>query len=255
MFSRIRLPLRGLVALAVMCLVLVANPASAQTWDTDTLRIISMPISPGDTAMLDIYLANSVQLGGYTVRLEYDTSMIDFVSTENNDSTIVSEQLRGDFLAFSFGRPEPGVITGVGAFVSVDGLMPGGGKTARLLMYAKDYAPMDATTQLAFAPDPYFPQSFNWFSFLSGLYIYQPLQFDGAVTITCDCTNNGDFNGDGGINPQDILLLSDFVYKSWGTAERITTACPVYNGDWKISDNKAPRIAPGRFLFAGEEFL
>jgi len=190
--------------------------------------------------MLEIYIANSAQLGGYTVRFEYDTSMIDFVRTIRNDSTIVSEQLRGDFRSFNFGRPEPGVITGVGAFVREEGLMPGGGSTARVLMYARDYAPMGTSTQIAFVGDPYFPQSFNWFSLLNGLYIYQPLQFDGAVTITCDCTDHGDYNDDGVINSQDILLLCDLVYKSWGAAERIGTACPVYNGDWNCDGHINP---------------
>lgn len=61
----------------------------------------------------------------------------------------------------------------------------------------------------------------------------------GIITIlsgSCDCTDHGDCNDDGIINPVDVVYLINYALRMVGPAPHSDPACPVINrGDWDCS--------------------
>jgi len=55
----------------------------------------------------------------------------------------------------------------------------------------------------------------------------------------CDCTNFGDLNLDGNINPVDVVYVVNYVYLGHDLREQIPT-CPFENGDLDCSGNVNP---------------
>ena len=240
MFTKIRFPAVGLAILTLVPLLLTTGPVFAQEQDADTMRVLDRAIRPGDTAAVFIYLANSERLGGYTLRLVYDSSTLGVVTVSENDSTVEAVQLRGDFMMFAFGANEPEVVTGAAAFSQTNGLEAGSGNTARMRFYAKEYAPSGVTTQIAFVDHPSYPQSWNWFSSSDGLSTYQPVLIHGTVYVGCQCPNYGDYTGDGEISAQDVVFIVNRVYLGYGYPELPSATCPVDNGDWNCDGEVNP---------------
>lgn len=60
-----------------------------------------------------------------------------------------------------------------------------------------------------------------------------------SVFCACDCAGLGDLDLNGAIDPLDVTILVNFVYKGWHTRELILT-CPVENGDWDCSGTITP---------------
>jgi hypothetical protein len=52
-----------------------------------------------------------------------------------------------------------------------------------------------------------------------------------GIEQTCDCSQFGDINRDGQLNPVDVVYMVNFVYKSQDARLQIST-CPGDNGDW-----------------------
>jgi len=53
----------------------------------------------------------------------------------------------------------------------------------------------------------------------------------------CDCSRHGDINGDGHLNPVDLVQLTNFVFKHRGSTPRTDPACPAVNrGDFNCDD-------------------
>jgi len=240
MFTKIRFPAVGLAILTLVALLLTTGPVVAQESDTDTMRVMDRAIRPGDTADVFIYLANSETLGGYTLRLVYDTSMLGVVTVSESDSTVEAEQLRGDFMMFAFGTPEPEVVTGAAAFSQTNGLEAGSGNTVRVRFYAKEYAPANVMTQITFVDDPVYVYSWNWFAASDGLSQYQPVRIPGSIFVGCHCPNYGDYTGDGEIGVQDVVFIVNYVYMSYGYPELPSATCPVDNGDWNCDGEVNP---------------
>jgi|GEM_PF-5410378 len=160
----------------------LAGPAAfAQEWETDTLRVVNTSIEPGDTGDVFIYIANSEPLGGYTVRIAYDTSFIDIVTRSESDPIVEAVQLRGNLEVFSFREHQPGVMAGLAASWSPSSwLGTGRGNTIQLRFYAKEYASEGTITQITFADDP---TTYNWFTGLTGEDQYRPVRVPGFISI------------------------------------------------------------------------
>ena len=60
-----------------------------------------------------------------------------------------------------------------------------------------------------------------------------------SMEISCDCSNFGDLNLDGGINPVDVVLLVNYVYKNIDGISQIG-ACSQRNGDWNCDSSINP---------------
>ncbi len=48
----------------------------------------------------------------------------------------------------------------------------------------------------------------------------------------CNCTDLGDYDGDGNINPVDVVFMVKYVYKNDETPPVELPYCPTVNGDW-----------------------
>lgn len=165
----------------VAALIGLSSPAFA---DGDTLRVVSTSIEPGDTGSVFIYIANSEDLGGYSIRLEFDPTWISPVKKTSGNAVIESEQIRGNFSVFTFTERSPGVITGAAVpFSSTESLYPGRGVTIRLLFEARYDAPIGSVVNMVFAGDPEDPDAHNLFSELNGLYVIYPELVSGTVTV------------------------------------------------------------------------
>ena len=55
----------------------------------------------------------------------------------------------------------------------------------------------------------------------------------------CDCTGFGDLNLDGGLNPVDVVLIVNYVYKDIDDRQQIP-GCPMENGDWDCDEEVNP---------------
>ena len=230
MFLKTVWPAGRLTLLLFVPLILTANLTLAQEVFTDTVRVVNTAIAPGDTNDVFIHISNSERLGGYTLRMIYDTSKIEAVTLADN-STLFATQWRGNFLIFNFHLKEPGLIQGVATFLDFDGLESGSGNTIRLRFYAREYAPNETSTPIDFVDDPSLPDSWNWFAAFDGLSQYQPVKVSGSIYVGCDCPDYGDCNEDGVINPQDVVLIRDFVYKDFYSPLPRAASCPHQTGD------------------------
>jgi hypothetical protein len=170
-----------LIVVLPAALICLFNTAFA---DGDTLQVVSTAIEPGDTGSVFIYIANSEDLGGYTIRLEFDPTWISPVRKTPGNSVIESEQIRGNFSVFTFNERSPGVITGAAVpFSSSESLYPGRSVAIKLLFEARYDAPIGSVVSLVFASDPEEPDAHNLFSELNGLYVIYPELVSGTVTI------------------------------------------------------------------------
>ena len=67
--------------------------------------------------------------------------------------------------------------------------------------------------------------------------MYNPGQEDAnqnSIGDVCECACPGlsDWNVDGMINPVDVVLIVNYVYKVWGAPPAPISGCPALNGDW-----------------------
>jgi len=62
----------------------------------------------------------------------------------------------------------------------------------------------------------------------------------GDACDDCDCTGQGDLNNDEAINPVDVVLMVNYVYRSLDSREPLATTCAVGNGDWDCSGDINP---------------
>ncbi len=159
------------------------DPGPLPGRETDTLQILDGTISPGDTTDVIIYIVNTEQLGGYTFRFSFDTSLFEVVTETAGSAVLDAEQLRGDFSIFNIQTPEPGIAAGVLAFSQPNGLLPGGGNTIRLRLSAKPYAPPAKKSFFEFVDAPYDTNVSNWFAAFSGAYQYRPVRIPGEIKI------------------------------------------------------------------------
>ena len=240
MSAQVRFSIGKLSVVLLVLLFLSAVPAAAQERVTDTLRVVGAAISPGDTGTVFVYIANSESLGGYTVRIAYDTSLIEVVTSPQVDSNVMAVQLRKKGTVCAFGRRSYGAVTGIGAYFSPNMLPAGSGNTVQLQFYAKPYAPRDTIAALTLADDPNFPQSFNWFTPPSGLGIYRPTRVSGSIWVGCDCAGLGDGNSDGQITSQEVIAMVNRVFRSYPDRMRELSRCPLQNGDWNCDGHLNP---------------
>jgi len=189
--------------LFVLGALLMRDAAQAQERLTDTLRVVDALINPGDTGNVYIYIANSEQLGGYTLRIAYDTSVLEVVTLSESDPIVPAVQLWGDFRIFLFQMPEPGVVAGTAAFVDPVGLEVGSRNEIQLPFYVKEYAELGANTQIVFENAPFDTNASNWFSAFSGLYQYRPTRIPGTITfgLVVNCPDDITVGCDESIDP------------------------------------------------------
>ncbi len=148
------------------------------------MRVVSTSIERGDTGSVFIYIANTEELGGYTIRLEFDTTLINVIRKAPNKPVVEAEQLRGNFSTFAFANRSGGVVTGVAIpFSPSESLYPGHGVTIKLLFEARYDAPVGSVASIAFVNDPDEPNAYNMFSELNGLYSIRPVLVHGTVTL------------------------------------------------------------------------
>ncbi len=207
-----------LFALTVGAVVLGWAPcADAQTpSDVDTIRVVNTSVVIGDTFDVTFYLRNVDTLGGWTWRVEYDTSLIEPLTDTAGLGVNVelATCLRGTlpppggdvdpldsiytWETFSGGVPDPGVVT----FVALDQtitrtggagtpyidpppasvLRPGGGNLMRMKWLSKPYA-TPQTTSINLEEDPQNPTSHNTVTDWRLLIFKRPVLIDGAITL------------------------------------------------------------------------
>jgi len=76
----------------------------------------------------------------------------------------------------------------------------------------------------------------------------------GTANSECDCTDHCDVNIAGGINPTDVVILVNHVYKSEDTRDQILT-CSGDNGDWNCDGQVNPTdvVLIVNFVYKGLE--
>ncbi len=225
----------------VFFILLSVSPVSAEEWATDTLRLVEVNAYPGENFIIPVYIANSLVLGGYTIRFTYDTALVEPITIAPDNPAMAVVPLRGSFSIFNFELAEPGVIAGVAViFSSGTGMEIGSGTAVELPFRAKSYALEGSVSPLTFIPHPDSPNSSNWFSDITGLIAYEPTRLGGSVWIGCICAEMGDADSDGGVNPVDVVLMTNYIYKGFLTTPIKQSSCPVNNGDFNCDGRLNP---------------
>jgi hypothetical protein len=62
----------------------------------------------------------------------------------------------------------------------------------------------------------------------------------GDVCDDCDCSELGDWDGNGNCDPLDVGYIVAYVYKSWGSLPPPIDNCPEVHGDWDCSGSLNP---------------
>lgn len=62
----------------------------------------------------------------------------------------------------------------------------------------------------------------------------------GAANLTCACPDFCDLNLDESINPLDVIILINHVYKTFDSREVMPASCPNENGDWDCNGGVTP---------------
>jgi|GEM_PF-1210649 len=188
-----------------LCVFLVAlgTTVRAQEYQTDTLQVVDATIQAGDTGAVFIYLVNSEILGGYSLRIRFDTAVLGVVTVPGDDSTAEATQLRGNFSLFGAGVPEAGVVSLLTAFPEdgpgmvkdpetgiVWGLDIGRGNTIQFRFYVHAGIAEGTTTDIVFEDAPFDTNAYNWFAHWQGLFQYRPIRVPGTITVGEGPTNN-----------------------------------------------------------------
>ncbi len=184
---------------ALVAVALGASAAQAQSErDTDTLMVVDTEIPVGDTNAVFIYLVNATPIGGYTLRLEYDHSVIQVVTVSpDNDSTIAPIQLErnageGTFEQFYGGHPEDSIVTIVAlpGFAEAYALPAGRGNAVQFEFYAQPDVTAGTTTEIRFVDADFDTNAFNWFVEEDASSQYRPTRVTGTITIGGESSNN-----------------------------------------------------------------
>ncbi len=61
-----------------------------------------------------------------------------------------------------------------------------------------------------------------------------------AGPFGCECEGFGDLNLDGGINPVDVVLIVNYVYKNFDSIVQLSQLCPATNGDYNCDNQINP---------------
>jgi hypothetical protein len=207
---------------------LMVSPAWCQTPSTlDTMRIVVAAALPGDTVAVDLYLRNVDTLGGYTVRLRYDPSLIEpltdttIIRTDTSIS-VAAQQLRGTpFESFGGIVRSPGEMVLAAFDLSPASqplgtyFLPGRGVAARFRWRVLPSATPQVTS-IYFENDSVFPQSFNTMADISGLIFKRPVLIPGSLTIlTCGCPYEGDVNNNGiSYELGDVVSLISYTFEN-----------------------------------------
>lgn len=165
--------------------------AEAQTPSTvDTMRIVSQTVSLNDTFDLDIYFRNVDTLGGWTIRLVFDSTLIqpllDTVGANRQFSDF--QMLRGTAeLSDVFGGSSTDTVATM-TYIDFNQnpstlFFPGAGVTVRTKWRVLPTATAQ-TTVINFRQDPAFPSSHNTFSDYRAIIFKRPTLVSGAITIT-----------------------------------------------------------------------
>ena len=167
-----------------MALLFCNSVCFAQGRLTDTLRIMPATISYSDTGWVPISIVNSEILGGYTVRLAFDTALLEVIRNSASDPTVRAVQVRGNFAVFRFGTPEPGVVAGVAISLNPQQRLAIGREIAiRLPFRSREGVQAGRKAQLAFIDAPFDTNASNWFAVLDGSHQYRPIRVPGLVSI------------------------------------------------------------------------
>lgn len=211
----------------VVCaaLLFITRPAVAQVPSIDdTIRVVDAAGGVGDTVMVDFYIRNVDTLGGYTVRMRYDPTLVEPLTDTVVDggSTyyyVEASQQRGTAFEYFLGiaGQEPGIMKFVAAeqdLVDTNLFLPGGGVALQMLWRVKPSA-IPQSTALVFENDPIFPQSYNTTTDVWGVIFKRPVLTSGVFTITgaaCDCPYQTDGDEDGFVTSIDMGLLVDVLF-------------------------------------------
>lgn len=165
--------------------------AMAQESDLDTMRIISRDIPAGDTTAVFLYLVNSQSVGGYSVRLEYDSTILG-VPDPNEAPEYITTQLRGSFEQFYPNVGTPGVVTliaipGFGEYYT----MPAGrGNTVQYNFFVKEGISPGTTTQITFVDADFDTNMYNWLVPADAGSQIRPKRITGTITVTGQVVND-----------------------------------------------------------------
>lgn len=55
-----------------------------------------------------------------------------------------------------------------------------------------------------------------------------------SVFLNCYCPSFCDLNGDGSLNPVDVIIIVNYVYRQRDFREQLI-GCPAENGDWNFN--------------------
>jgi hypothetical protein len=177
--------------LAALMVCVAGITASAQERDTDTLKMVSRDIAAGDTAAVYLYMVNSEVLGGYSLRLEYD-SLILGIPDPNFAPAYETVQLRGDRPTFLVNVATPGVVTVVGLsdFLNWTTMPIGSGNTIQFFFFVKPGVANGTTSQISFVDADYDTNAYNWFVNFDASTQYRPKRLTGTITVAAVNPNN-----------------------------------------------------------------
>lgn len=200
----------------------------------DTLRIEDVSTNPGQTFWVPFYMRNIQVIGGYGIRVRYDSTLIEPVTFVHGTSTdIVHELLRGTEMEVHGGAIRG---DGVATFLAVEMvnnppfLSPGGGVTMRMQWRALPGS-MGQQTEIRFEADSALPGSFNNMASLDGSILIWPTLDDGVVTVgTCLCPFPCDIDGNSLINAVDLAYTIDLVF--FGASDVQDPNCPISRPDF-----------------------
>ena len=183
----IRLSLVGwMVACCALCAACTSSTDPGEEPDplpptADTLMVRDTTITIGDTVGVSVYAVNSKRLGGYTLRLEYDSLIL---GVPLGDTAYAPRQLRGAFEQFGSRLDVPGVITlmaipGFGAYYT---LPIGSGNITRFHFYVKNGVNPGVKSTIRFVDAEYDSNAYNWFVDSLATTQYRPTRIPGTIT-------------------------------------------------------------------------
>ncbi len=157
----------------------------------DTVRVVDTTIVAGDTSAISIYLANINEIGGYSLRLEYDTAYLGIVTVPGNDNLIRPIQIErepgeGTFEQFfgGHGGANDATIIAVPGFAQSFTLPAGRGIAIQVEFFAAEDTPAGTTTYITFEDSPLDSNAYNWLVDKDANGQHRPVRVPGKVTIT-----------------------------------------------------------------------
>ncbi|MGB2696490.1 MAG: FlgD immunoglobulin-like domain containing protein [Candidatus Zixiibacteriota bacterium] len=155
----------------------------------DTLRVVDGVGEEGEAISVFVDLCNSVDVGGFSLRLAYDPDLLTPRSTYGDTGWVVMANRtdRSSGLGIFQGVVrEPGILTFIGAvdwFPGYEYVTTGCGPVVEFEFTVNPNIPQDTITYIMLENDPEYPLSYNSFSDTLGQVLYVPHLINGNFSL------------------------------------------------------------------------